>query len=373
MARRLIISSLFFSFFHFLVFQLIFLSAKSKSVLHSTKHVPLFIFGDSFLDAGNNNYINTTTLDQANFWPYGHTFFNFPTGRFSDGRIISDFIAEYANLPLIAPFLQPGNVQYLYGVNFASAGAGVLAETFKGDVIDLKTQLKFYKEVDNSLRNKLGQNKAKMIISKAVYMFSIGSNDYMSPILTNSTIPLSNSKYVGIIIANLTIVIQEIYKLGGRKFAFINLPELGCIPAIRIIKPENNGRCLEQTSLLATLHNKALSKLLVQMEKSLKGFRYSLFDFKSSLHQRMNHPSKFGFEEGTRACCGGGRYGGVYSCGGRRIVKEFNLCKNPNNYVFWDSFHLTEKAYMQLAIEMWNGLNTSHIIGPSNMKQLFQN
>lgn len=53
---------------------------------------PLFIFGDSILDAGNNNYIQTTSFAQANFYPYGITFFNFPTGRFSDGRLICDFI-----------------------------------------------------------------------------------------------------------------------------------------------------------------------------------------------------------------------------------------------------------------------------------------
>jgi len=66
----------------------------SKIDPRSIKHVPLFIFGDSFLDAGNNNYINTTALDQANFWPYGETYFKFPTGRFSDGRLISDFIGK---------------------------------------------------------------------------------------------------------------------------------------------------------------------------------------------------------------------------------------------------------------------------------------
>ncbi|CAI0419288.1 unnamed protein product [Linum tenue] len=99
--------------------------------------VAFFIFGDSFLDAGNNNYINTTTLDQANFPPYGRTFFNFPTGRFSDGRLLPDFIGPfYAKLPLIPPFLQPGNnIDHMaMGVNFASAGAGALVETFQGDV-----------------------------------------------------------------------------------------------------------------------------------------------------------------------------------------------------------------------------------------------
>ena|ERR1044072_2549996 len=65
-----------------------------KSDFVTNKHVGLFIFGDSVLDAGNNNYINTTTLDQANFLPYGETYFKFPTGRFCDGRLISDFIGK---------------------------------------------------------------------------------------------------------------------------------------------------------------------------------------------------------------------------------------------------------------------------------------
>jgi hypothetical protein len=58
------------------------------------KHASLFIFGDSLYDSGNNNYINTTTGLQANFEPYGETFFKYPTGRFSDGRVVSDFIGK---------------------------------------------------------------------------------------------------------------------------------------------------------------------------------------------------------------------------------------------------------------------------------------
>ena len=43
-------------------------------------HVALFIFADSVVDAGNNNYINTTTDFQANYSPYGENFFRYPTG-----------------------------------------------------------------------------------------------------------------------------------------------------------------------------------------------------------------------------------------------------------------------------------------------------
>ncbi|XVF86974.1 hypothetical protein PTKIN_Ptkin18bG0083400 [Pterospermum kingtungense] len=304
MEKSLILAKLSSIFFISLFLQvaLIATCCRGKSQLQPKKHVaaamvvPFFIFGDSFLDVGNNNYINTSTLDQANFWPYGETYFNFPTGRFSDGRLLSDFIAKHANLPLIPPFLQPGFRQYCHGVNFASAGAGALADTFKGFVIDLRTQLSYYYKVESWLRQKLGNDESKMTISKAVYLFSIGSNDYMSLFLTNSTAlhNYSDSTYVGMVIGNLTTVIKEIYAKGGRKFGFINLLDLGCLPGMRIIKSENNGSCLEDATSLATLHNRALFKLLFELEKRLKGFKYSLFDFNTNLKQRMLHPSKYG-------------------------------------------------------------------------------
>ena len=126
------------------------------------RHVALFILGDSLFDPGNNNYINTTNEYRANFWPYGKTFFRYPTGRFSDGRLIQDFIgkhqvhkmlfpsemsipnlhwlpynyvaAEYARLPLIPAYLQlaGNNHKFIYGVNLASRGDGALAETHQG-------------------------------------------------------------------------------------------------------------------------------------------------------------------------------------------------------------------------------------------------
>ncbi|CAN6997536.1 unnamed protein product [Brassica rapa subsp. trilocularis] len=120
-----------------------------------TNQAALFVFGDSLFDPGNNNYINTT--NRANFFPYGQTFFKFPTGRVSDGRLIPDFIAEKAWLPLIPPNLQPrnSNSQFTYGVSFASAGAGALVESFSGQVIDLGTQLKSFKTVKRRLRSAL--------------------------------------------------------------------------------------------------------------------------------------------------------------------------------------------------------------------------
>lgn len=54
----------------------------------------LYVFGDSTVDCGTNNYINTTQDFRGNFPPYGQDFFHRPTGRFSNGRVIVDFIGE---------------------------------------------------------------------------------------------------------------------------------------------------------------------------------------------------------------------------------------------------------------------------------------
>ncbi|KAG5021623.1 hypothetical protein AAZX31_07G042400 [Glycine max] len=340
----------------------------------SNKHVALFIFGDSFLDAGNNNYINATTLGQANFWPYGETYFKFPTGRFSDGRLISDFIAEYANLPLVPPYLQPGNSNYYGGVNFASSGAGALVETFEGSVIPFKTQARNYKKVAALLRHKLGSSETKSLLSSAVYMFSIGSNDYLSPFLTHSDVlnSYSHSEYVGMVVGNLTSIIKEIYKRGARKFVFMTLPPLGCLPGTRIIQLEGKGKCLQELSALASLHNGVLKVVLLQLDKQLKGFKFALYDFSADLTLMVNHPLKYGLKEGKSACCGSGPFRGVYSCGGKRGEKQFELCDKPNEYLFWDSYHLTESAYKKFADLMWGFTNNSSNIGPYTIGDLFQ-
>ncbi|XP_022749109.1 GDSL esterase/lipase 2-like isoform X2 [Durio zibethinus] len=257
-------------------------------------HVALFIFGDSLFDAGNNNYINTTVNYQANFWPYGETFFKYPTGRFSDGRLIPDFIAEYAGLPLIPPYLQPGNNKFMDGVNFASAGAGALVETHQG---------------------------------------------------------------------------FEIYKKGGRKFGFLSLGPLGCIPGMKLLVARNTSSCLEKVTTLAHLHNKALSIALQKLENQLEGFKFANHNFYTSSSERINNPSKYGFKVGNMACCGSGPYRGQSSCGGKRQIKEYQLCEKASEYMFFDSGHPTERANRQFAELLWHG--TPKMTWPYNLKALF--
>ncbi|XP_061947419.1 GDSL esterase/lipase 3-like [Populus nigra] len=96
------------------------------------------------------------------------------------------------------------------GVNFASAGTGALAETHQGKVIDLKTQLRYFKELEKLPRQKLSDEVAKTLLSSALYLFSIGSNDYFVPFIPNPTVLQSynRNEYIRMVIGNLTSGIQ---------------------------------------------------------------------------------------------------------------------------------------------------------------------
>ncbi|KAM3699178.1 hypothetical protein ACJW31_05G006100 [Castanea mollissima] len=162
-----------------------------------------------------------------------------------------------------------------------------------------------------------------------------------------------------------------IYKKGGRKVAMPNLAPLGCLPITRALNTNNTGACIEGLSALAKLHNEALSKSLQELESQLDGFKYSITDKYTSLSKTINNPSKYGFKESKIACCGTVPYRGTFSRGGKRSVKEYELCENVSEYVFFDSIHPTEKVNQQIAEPMWSG--TPNITGPYNLIALFEN
>lgn len=86
----------------------------------------LIVFGDSTVDSGNNKFLST--LVRSDFEPYGRDFAGAkPTGRFSNGKLPTDFISEALGLkPTVPAYLDPTyNVtDFATGVCFASAGTG---------------------------------------------------------------------------------------------------------------------------------------------------------------------------------------------------------------------------------------------------------
>ncbi|RVX17014.1 GDSL esterase/lipase 2 [Vitis vinifera] len=128
------------------------------------------------------------------------------------------------------------------------------------------------------------------------------------------------------------------------------------------------GECMEEATELAKLHNIALSKALQKLEIKLKGLKFSISNFQFLLSLRKEWTSLQNME-GKKACCGWDPYRGLLSCGGKRTIKEYELCSNVSKYVFFDSAHSTDKANQQMAELMWKG--TGNVTGPYNLEALF--
>lgn len=141
----------------------------------------VIVFGDSTADSGNNNYISTPF--KANHRPYGQDFpGKIPTGRFSNGKLVSDFWVSLLGIKeTIPPYLQPNLTDFdiRTGVNFASAGSGYDEITSQvSQVIPLTRQLRYFKEYLKRLKKVVGVKEANRIINGALVSISAGTNDF---------------------------------------------------------------------------------------------------------------------------------------------------------------------------------------------------
>ncbi|KAL5557837.1 hypothetical protein UlMin_034048, partial [Ulmus minor] len=112
----------------FLVYVLSITITEAAVRLPANKTVPaVFMFGDSIVDTGNNNE-NIISPARSNFPPYGKDFQGgIPTGRFSNGKVPSDFLVEELGIKELLPPYSDRNLtrkQLLTGVCFAVGGVG---------------------------------------------------------------------------------------------------------------------------------------------------------------------------------------------------------------------------------------------------------
>ncbi|KAJ0006873.1 hypothetical protein Pint_29399 [Pistacia integerrima] len=235
------------------------------------------------------------------------------------------------------------------GTNFDSIGAGVLDETHP-QTIRPKLQLSYFKDVVKSLKQKQGKVEAKMMLRNAVYLFSIGGNDYFNFSQTNPKAFQSfKGQYVKTVIGNLTSMLKEIHNIGGRKIAFQNARPLGCLLGMKSFDPKLGSACSEEPSSLARLHNRYPAVVFKKLSTQLPRFKYAIFDYYNALGDRVANPSKYGFKKGKAICYGSGPYRGM-NCGNTiNGTQSFELSSNPGEYVWFDGRHTTERANTQLA------------------------
>ncbi|XP_057487842.1 GDSL esterase/lipase At5g45960-like [Actinidia eriantha] len=306
----------------------------------------IFIFGDSTVDPGNNNYVQT--FFKSNFLPYGRDFSNhIPTGRFTNGRLVTDYIASYVGIKeTVPPYLDStlSMKELMTGVSFASAGTGFDPLTAQMDgVIPIPQQLEYFREYIARVTQANGEIKTQEIIKKAAFLISAGTNDfvvnYFGTLVRRQTYTVSG--YSQFLIQLIQQLVQDLIGLGAQKIAIVGLPPMGCLPAVITLDPNSifHGRgCIESLSSIARDYNQRLQNVL----KTINNNNANLVvygDIYTPLIE-MIQGRKFGFYEVSKGCCGTGLFEASILCN-----PESPACSDASKYVFWDAIHPTQETY----------------------------
>ncbi|PRQ39461.1 putative triacylglycerol lipase [Rosa chinensis] len=335
-----------------------------------------FVFGDSLVEVGNNNYI--PSLSKADYPPNGIDFGK-PTGRYTNARTVIDIIGQSALglKEFTPPYLAPTTAGpvILRGVNYASGGGGILNETGKIYVgrINMDAQIDNFANTRQDIISSIGLPAAVELLRRALFSVTIGSNDFLSnylvPVITEVKRKLIPPEtFVGILIARFRLQLTRLYNLGARRMVVINLGPIGCIPFERevnlVADPE---KCAEFPNQLARSFNAKLRTLVTELNKNLPGAKFVYANVHSIVEDIIENYISYGFENTNSACCSVvGRYGGLIACGPQPSM----VCEDRSKYVFWDPYHPSDASNMIIARRLLYG--NSSDISPMNIVQLLQ-
>ncbi|KAL5149756.1 Esterase [Glycine soja] len=318
----------------------------------------IFNFGASNADTGG---LAASFFVAAPKSPNGETYFGRPAGRFSDGRLIIDFLAEKFGLPYLSPYLDSLGTNFSSGASFATAGSTIIPQQnlrFSPFSLGIQySQFQRFKPTTKFIRDQGGVFAALMpkeeYFQEALYTFDIGQNDLTAGFSGNMTLLQVNAS-IPDIIKSFTSNIKNIYNMGARSFWIHNTGPIGCLPLILVNFPSaerDSYDCAKAYNEVAQSFNHNLKEALAQLRTKLPLAAITYVDIYSAKYLLFKKPQKYGFELPHVACCG---YGGKYNfsssvgCGGTIKVNGNDIfvgsCERPSVRVVWDGTHYTEAA-----------------------------
>ncbi|OMO81629.1 Lipase, GDSL [Corchorus olitorius] len=307
-------------------------------------HFPaIYTLGDSNSDTG----CVSATFGRLHS-PYGQTFFGKPSGRYSDGRLIVDFIASELKLPFVSAYLDAIESNFRHGANFAASGATIQPADGKlvgadknSDITDRLPRLEF---------------------SKALYVLDCGQNDLHYGIVTTSVEQVKAS-IIPNVISQLAAAIEKLYQEGGRVFWIHNTGPIGCLPVFVLKSPPKPGDadragCIKSYNELAQEFNKKLKDRVSQLRAKLLDAKLIYVDIYTAKYSLISEADKYGFVDPFINCCGW--VGAVrVECGKTAVVNGTEVfgasCSDPSKHISWDGTHYTEAANHWVANRILDG------------------
>ncbi|XP_002461107.2 GDSL esterase/lipase At1g28650 [Sorghum bicolor] len=345
---------------------------------HGGCYSHFFAFGDSLIDTGNFIHYSTAPGPVAHS-PYGETFFHRPTGRWSDGRLIVDFIVERLGYPRWSPYLDGKSKEdFQHGANFAVASGTALNQLlFKKHGLNvgsitpysLGVQIGWFKKLLAMLAST--EHERREIMARSLFLVGeIGANDYNHPFFQNRTLGFVDS-LVPLVIRAIGRSLESLIQLGAKTLYVPGIFPLGCLPRY-IFLFRNSSRtagagadddyddqatgCLRWLNDLTSRHNALLQAKLAELRRAHGDVSLVYVDYYGEVEGVVGAPARNGFAPATAldACCGGG---GFHNANFSVHCTEPGAvtCADPSRYVSWDGLHMTEAVYRIMARGLLDG------------------
>lgn len=268
------------------------------------------VFGDSLSDPGNvfalSGAASNTPYAVIPSAPYtigGH--------HFSNGKTwIEQRPGGSVNAQSSGPAYQVSGVFTNYAVGGASARA-----TTGG--IDLGLQVQDYLDDFGGAR------------PAATHVIFIGGNDIRAALVAPTV--ADSFAILGAAVNAVAANIQTLYFAGARRFVVVNGPDLGLVPAVRLLGPAAQAGA----TALSAGYNAALAAAVTALS-GLHGISIVSVDLFGALNKMVANPSAYGLTNVTDMCITPG-------------VKGDARCRNPDEYLFWDGIHPTSAGHAILA------------------------
>ncbi|OEL14665.1 GDSL esterase/lipase [Dichanthelium oligosanthes] len=332
----------------------------------------MYVFGDSLVDAGNNDFLpppapkavppNGVDMPRTVFWR---------TGRFTNGYNLADIVAQHVGLkksppaylsmtPLSRLDLLRGRV----GTNYASGGSGILNATGNGTITLYEQVQLFAKTKATIIRAGLvGHERLDGLLAQSLFLISTGGNDFTA--FGRGGVPLSQApEFIAGIVTDYLKYINELYKLGARRLVLLDILPVGCLPSQRATTA--NGECNADVNHVSELFNSLLrAEMAKAVVASMPAMKYSIASLYNVFSDMIANPTLAGLREVKWGCCGSGKFNGEVDC-----TMGTSLCKDRDEYLFWDRVHGTQAAYRRAVLAFFYG--TLRDAEPINLDQLLQ-
>ncbi|KAL5544005.1 hypothetical protein UlMin_007789 [Ulmus minor] len=328
-------------------------SASKPKTTPSKPFKKIFAFGDSFTDTGNTrSQSGPNGFGHVSDPPYGITFFHRPTNRYSDGRLVIDFVAQSLGLPFLPPYRSVRG-KAPYGVNFAVGGSTAINHQFfvKNNLTlnitpqSIQTQLLWFEKYLANLGCKVTDSSCKVaeFDETLFWVGEIGVNDYAYT-LGSSVLPDTIQKLA---ISSFSGFLTSLLKKGAKYVVVQGIPMAGCLPLSMALAPEgdrDNIGCVKSINDEISSHNQALLQVIQNLRTQFPKAVISYADYWNAYRTVMQNPRQYGITEPFKACCGNGEpynFDVFQTCG----TPAATVCSNPSQYINWDGVHLTEGMY----------------------------